>query len=128
MTEKKAPEPTPANPLSAHALSLPEGIHQPNLTEDLLNAQLAEVLALIRDAAYLYRNSPDPSHVRGEYIGHAESLVSVSTKVADQIARLRGATPADKRIHYVVERVEGGGSAKTEKRMANGKGNGHSHP
>ena len=63
MSDEKAAGPKePEQPLPAHAISLPEEIHQPNLTETLLNAQLAEALSLIRDAGYLYRNSRLEAH------------------------------------------------------------------
>lgn len=43
-------------------------------------------------------------------------MISASSKIADRIARLRGGgAPDEKRFHYRVERIEGGGGkAKTE--------------
>lgn len=72
MSDEKAAEPKPEDRIPAHAISLPEGIHQPYLTETLLNAQLAEALSLIRDAAFLYRDSALDGH---------EAAISSSTPI-----------------------------------------------
>jgi len=110
--DQKPPAATkPEEPLRAYSVDIAKELLQPNMTETLLNAQLAEALFLVRDAGFLYRNSQAPSLERGAFIDHSQSLISASVSIADCIARLKGAVPPveQKRIHYLVEHVQGGG-------------------
>jgi hypothetical protein len=45
----------PADQTPPQPVLLPEEIHNPNITEQMLNAQLAECRAMLRDAVWLYR-------------------------------------------------------------------------
>lgn len=117
MTEKKE---QPAaqeleKPLPAYPVDLAAELIQPDATERLLKAQLAEALFLIRDAGFLYRNSRADGHDRGDYAQHAESLMLSSVKIADCVARMNGGGADEKRFRYTVEHL--GGWRKTRKRI-----------
>lgn len=116
MTEEKEQPAArePEKPLPAYPVDTAPELLQPDTTERLLNAQLAEALFLIRDAGFIYRNSHLDGRDRGCFAQHAESLMLSSVKVADCIARLSGNAPppSEKRVRYMVERVEGEGSRR----------------
>ena len=98
----------PEKPLPAEPISLADELHQPNMTEKLLNAQLAEALSLIRDAAFLYRNSRAEANERGFYINHAEQMIAASAAIAERIAKLGGGDrAAERRFRYTIEHVAG---------------------
>ena len=108
MTEKTAqPGAQPEQPLPGYALQLAEDILQPNITEKLLNAQLAEAVFLLRDAGFMYRNSELPGEDRRCFIDHSVSVMRASSEIADRIARLQGGAPNETRYRYIVEHVQG---------------------
>lgn len=117
---KTAAPKTPEEPLRAYPVDIAKELRDPNITETLLNAQLAETLFLMRDIGFLYRNSDAETQQRGHLMNHGDMMVEASVKIADCLARLKGGGgPEEKRIRYVVEHVQaggqgGGGPAKPE--------------
>ena len=89
--KQKPPAAEPEKPLPAYPLDLAAELSQPDTTEKLLNAQLAEALFMIRDVGYVYRNTPDVSTYGGHIIQPGESLMQASAKIAGCIAQLKGA-------------------------------------
>ena len=96
----------PADPLPPTPIALPEEITHPNITEQLLNAQLAECLLILRDAAHLYRNSPFEPHERGHYVTQPVELMKASAEVAAMVSRLKnGDARPEIRQRFTVERI-----------------------
>jgi hypothetical protein len=103
-----APDEAPAPP---RVITLPPEVYRPESTRALLNAQLLECVALMRDAGWLYRNTALEGHERGYFINQTVNLMEASTKMGDAIRRLAGGEdPVSTTRHVmVVERGEGGG-------------------
>jgi hypothetical protein len=87
--EPERPGREPEKPTPAYAIELAPEILQPDITEKLLNAQLAEALFLMRDAGFLYRNSARPGDERDYCVSQTVKLLSASGAVAQTIARLK---------------------------------------
>jgi hypothetical protein len=103
-------------PLPAEPIALDEQVYSPGATEAILNAQLLECVGIVRDAGYLYRNTPLTPDDRGYFINHASRLMEISAKLAESISRLKGAPEPVKTTRHIVaiENVGGGGPAKPE--------------
>lgn len=103
----------PLEPLTANPKELAAEILQPDTTEKLLNAQLTEALFLMRFASHLFRWTPGDSFDRGCFIDYAERMMRSSVSIAERIAKLRsGDAEPPKRVHYIVEHIEGGGGKR----------------
>ncbi|HEY1630200.1 MAG TPA: hypothetical protein VGF56_02745 [Rhizomicrobium sp.] len=102
-----APDETPAAP---QPIVLPREVFEADSTKAMLNAQLLECVGLIRQAAWLYRNSPIQPHDRGTFINQTVNIMEASTKMGDAIRRLGGGEdpiPTTRHV-MVLERGEGG--------------------
>jgi len=111
----------PAEPLPPTPIVLPAEITNPNITEMLLNAQLAECLLILRDAAFLYRVQPREPNERVHYVDQATSLMKASAEVAAMVHRLKHGPEERPTIHqkFTVERIvraaEGEGEVRIPK-------------
>jgi hypothetical protein len=116
LDSRMGPKGVAEKPLPAEPIALDEQVHAPAATEALLNAQLLECVAMVRDAGYLYRNTLAPPDDRGAFILQTGKLMEMSARLADAINRLRGAPEPVKTTRHVVavEHVGGGGTAKPE--------------
>lgn len=97
----------PAEPSPPTPIELPAEISNPNITEMLLNAQLAESLSILRDAAYLYRTSLEVPVARSLFIDNATSVMKASAEIAAMIHKLRNGQEQPPAIHqkFTVERI-----------------------
>lgn len=105
---RELPQPQKLNeqPLPAAKIELPGEALAPQATEAILNAQLLECVALVRDAGWLYRNSPLHPDDRGSFTHQAINLMRASGDLAKAIALLRGEKDVPTtRQHYVVQHV-----------------------
>jgi len=101
-----APE---AVPKQGRKIALPPEVFEADSTKAMLNAQLLECVGLMREAAWLYRNSPVMPQERSTFIHQTVSLMEASTKMGDTIRRLGGGedpVPTTRHV-MVVERGEG---------------------
>lgn len=100
----------PASQTPPLPVLLPEEIHNPNITEHMLNAQLAECLAMMRDAVWLYRVEPRHPIERQHFVDQAVSLMKASSDMGAMIHRLRNGDPKPPETvqRYVVERITRG--------------------
>jgi len=113
----------PAQPIPPMPIELPADITNPNITEMLLNAQLAECLTILRGAAYLYREEPHQPSERGYFVTQATNLMKASAEVAAMVHRLKHGPEERPTIHqkFTVERIvttaqgEGEGEARIPK-------------
>jgi hypothetical protein len=97
----------PASQTPPLPVLLPEEIHNPNITEHMLNAQLAECLAMMRDAVWLYRVEPREPHERARFVDQAVSLMKASSDMGAMIHRLKSGDPKphEKVQRHIVEHV-----------------------
>jgi hypothetical protein len=100
-------------PLPAAPIALDAQVQGDDITQSLLNAQLLECVAILRDAGHLYRNTAVEPYQRGHFVDQTAKLMETSVQLADAINRLKGAPEPIKTTRHIVavERVEGGGSA-----------------
>ncbi len=104
-------------PLPAAPIELSEQVYQPDSTKALLNAQLLESVALMRDAGWLYRNSSLMPSDRGDFVSQAIRLMEASAKIGDTIRRLDGGedpVPTTRHLTVVEYKEGGGGKAPLE--------------
>jgi hypothetical protein len=97
----------PAEPLPPTPIVLPAEITNPNITEMLLNAQLAECLLILRDAAFLYRVEQREPIERHHFVDQATNLMKASAEVAAMVHRLKHGPEERPTIHqkFTVERI-----------------------
>jgi hypothetical protein len=97
----------PADQTPPQPVLLPEEIHNPNITEQMLNAQLAECLAMLRDAVWLYRVERREPIERNHFVDQAVSLMKASSEMGAMIHRLRNGDPQPRELvqRFIVERV-----------------------
>lgn len=97
----------PANQTPPLPVLLPEEIHNPNITEHMLNAQLAECLAMMRDAVWLYRVEPRQPIERQHFVDQAVSLMKASSEMSAMIHRLKNGDPKpqEKVQRHIVEHI-----------------------
>lgn len=96
----------PAEPRLLEQVPLPEVAHIPDATELLLNALMAEGLAILRDAGALYRSCPYDPAERGLFVNHSVSLMQAGAKLGSMVARLKnGDTKPEIRQRFTVEHI-----------------------
>ncbi len=96
----------PAEPRLLEQVPLPEVAHHPDATELLLNALMAEGLAILRDAGALYRSCPYDPAERGLFVNHSVSLMQAGAKLGSMVARLKnGDTKPEIRQRFTVEHI-----------------------
>ncbi len=97
--------PTALKPLPAAKIELPAEAMSPEATESILNAQLLECVALMRDAGWFYRNAALEPAERGHFSDQTVRLMTASGEIAKVVALLRGRDEPASRQHYLVEHV-----------------------
>jgi hypothetical protein len=98
----------PAEQMPPLPVLLPEEIHNPNITEHMLNAQIAECLTMMRDAIFLYRVGGQYAPIEREhFVDQTVKLMKASSEMGAMIHRLRNGDPKPPELvqRYVVERV-----------------------
>ena len=102
----------PAEPRLLEQVPLPEVAHHPDAFAQaeregfLLNALMAEGLAILRDAGALYRSCPYDPAERGLFVNHSVSLMQAGAKLGSMVARLKnGDTKPEIRQRFTVEHI-----------------------
>jgi hypothetical protein len=101
----------PAEQTPASQILLPDEVCDPNITEKLLNAQLGECLALMRDAIFLYRVGGHYAPIEREhFVDQTVNLMKASSEMGAMIHRLKNGDPKphEKVQRHIVEHIARG--------------------
>lgn len=79
---------------------------EPDPTEELLRALIAECSAMIREQVRPAFDATAERHEKCGYAAAAVSLVKIAARVGDTVARLRGEAAPELRQRITVERIQ----------------------